>query len=86
MARLSGWVLSQYSRQLAAYSGKPDLGGMPNRERTIAYWEWRDGGSSVYPPYWENCHVVRTGGVRRWGTVLSGGACLVPVLNDPSEG
>ncbi len=50
MARLSGWVLSQYSRQLAAYSGKPDLGGVSNREPVTTHWEWRDGGSIMYPP------------------------------------
>ena len=44
-----GVTSGQSKLVLTAYSGKPDLGGMPNRERTIAYWEWRDGGSSVYP-------------------------------------
>jgi len=33
-----------------AYSGKPDLGGVSNRERVTTHWEWRDGGSTVYPP------------------------------------
>jgi hypothetical protein len=60
-----------------AYFGKPDLGGVSNRERVTTHWEWRDGGSSVYPP----------------GNVASeAGYCAlgwrkpVPVLNELSEG
>jgi hypothetical protein len=37
--------------QLAIYSGKPDTSAILLWGRTIAYWEWRDGESSVYPPY-----------------------------------
>jgi hypothetical protein len=68
---------------LATYFGKPEISAIPTWERTIAHWEWKDGGSSVYPPYWSNCHGD---GVGRWSTVLSGGARPVPVLEDLSEG
>jgi hypothetical protein len=54
--------------QLATYSDKPDTSAIPLWERTIAHWEWRDGKSSVYPPYWNR--------VGRWSTVLSGGTNL----------
>ena len=52
--------------QLATYSGKPDISAIPIRETTTAHWEWRDGESSLYPPYWNL--------VGQWSTVLSGGA------------
>jgi hypothetical protein len=44
-------------------------------------WEWRDGESSVYPPY---------GNIRddiwRWSIVLSGGAGPILILEDLGEG
>jgi hypothetical protein len=37
--------------QLATYSGKPDTSSILLWERTTVHWEWRDGESSMYPPY-----------------------------------
>ena len=73
----SVWVFPQVSRQLSAYSGKPDLGGVSNRKRTTAHWEWRDGGSSVYPP---GCRPAER------STVLSGGVGRGSVLIGLSKG
>jgi hypothetical protein len=48
-----------------------------SRERPPAYWEWRDGESSVYP---------RSQGMDFKCTMLSGGAGPGHVLEDPSDG
>jgi hypothetical protein len=46
--------------------GKPEP-GYSIHEKTIAYWEWRDGESDMYPP---------GNGPPKRGGVLSGGADL----------
>jgi hypothetical protein len=43
----------------------PDTSAIPLWKRITLHSEWRDGESSMYPPYWNR--------VGRWSTVLSGG-------------
>ena len=51
--RTVDWPVVVETLQLATY---PGMGqgklepGYSIREETIAHWEWRDGGSSMYPP------------------------------------